>query len=185
MFGRCIGYGGGAPSLDIAIQRISPKACHRLKASFKKSRLHGKSKGDKIMSNKYKPILCKFVSIVLGVLLGVAMAVLFANGYAEAITAIFPATAVIGLVFSVLLTILAFHQKNLYCLCMYLPLTLFSSLALTVLSVLAMATTVTPEFFSFTVLVFLGASSLFFSVIGLFMLVQCLLRCVFDCDECS
>ncbi len=136
------------------------------------------------MSNKCNSTSCKCIPIVLGVLLGATMAVLFANGYAEAINTIFPATAVIGLVFSVFLTTLAFQKKNRHCLCEYLPLTLFSSLALTVLSVLSVATTVTPVFFSFVLLVFLGASSLFVSVLGLFMLVKCLIECHCDCGEC-
>ncbi len=119
--------------------------------------------------------------IVFGVLLGALFAAMFANGYAPDINSIFVPTAVIGLIFSIVLTILA--QKQEYRSCMYgsLLLPLFSSLALLVLSVLSLATTVTPAFTSFIALVFLGATSLFISVIGLFALVKCIVYLPNDC----
>ncbi len=182
MFGLRIGYSEGAWCVGLMIQQnnITIKRSYGLRGAF---RYPYSSKGSRDMSSKCKSTFCKCIPVIIGVLLGAAMAVLFAFGYAEAIHAIFPVTAVVGLVFTVLLSILAVHQRYRCCLCEYLPLTLFSSLALTVLSVLSMATTVTPEFIGFTVLVFLGTSSLFISVIGLFMLVKCLLGCHCVCDE--
>ncbi len=124
--------------------------------------------------------------IIFASVMGLILSLLFYFGYSPAINSIFISTAVIGLVFSLLLVWLAMVGKHggKVCYCKYIPLTLFSSLALLVLSVLTMATTVTPEFISFAVLVYLGATMLFISVTGLFAIVNCIVahNCL-DCEK--
>ncbi len=141
------------------------------------------------MFSTSKSLVSPWAVALIGLLLGALFAVVFWLGYAPAITAIFPATAVIGLVFTSLLTLLASHVKGIRH-CRYYPVTLFASLALLVLSVLSMTTLVTPEFNAFIVLVFLGASAFFVSVIGLFVLMVCIVNRTErreepdDCDGC-
>lgn len=134
-------------------------------------------------TNKCGSSICYWCIIALGVLLGGALAAIFGTGNAPEINSIFPATAIIGLVFSVVLVFLVRRQKSHKCICRYLNLTFFSSLSLLVLSILSMATTVTPEFVSFIILVFLGSTSLFITVIGLFALVTCMMSCDRNCES--
>ncbi len=133
--------------------------------------------------NRISDTLGVVLVVLSGALLGLIVTILFALGYAPNIGLIFIFTFIISLMFIAFLIYLLTRSKR-NCFCSYGLTTLFASLFLLILSVLSLATTVVPNFFSFIVLVFLGSTAFFITIIGFFAFIVCLCKCTHKvCDH--